>query len=149
MKKSNKRTRISRKWHGAKWIRPEKRLAIYDRDSWCCVYCGWAEDAPCDGADRTYDGMIAYPNHLSLDHIKPVDHGGSNEPDNLVTCCHRCNSTRQATSSRLWYSLMRAKGVDTDEVRKRIRRLTRQPIDLARGRALLRERYTRRTRKVR
>lgn len=140
MKKSNKRTRTTRKWHGGKWIRPEKRLAIYDRDSWCCVYCGWAEDVPPD------EGFIPYANHLTLDHVRPVDRGGSNEPDNLVTACHKCNSRRQHRTSREWNALLRRAGIDTDEVRKRVRRLTRRLIDLARGKALLRERYARRTR---
>lgn len=64
---------------GMNWIRKEKRLAIYLRDGLACCYCGAAVE---DGAK------------LTLDHIKPHDHGGSNEPSNLVTACHRCNSAR-------------------------------------------------------
>lgn len=26
--------------NGSKWIRPEKRLAIYHRDGFACIYCG-------------------------------------------------------------------------------------------------------------
>lgn len=32
---------------------------------------------------------------LTLDHIKPHSEGGSNSERNLVTCCAKCNSTRQ------------------------------------------------------
>lgn len=147
-KRSNKRVRTSRKWHGAKWIRPEKRLAIYDRDSWCCVYCGWADDTAATSAEQTLAGYVyAYPNHLTLDHVKPVDSGGSNEPDNLVTACHLCNSTRQSLSARDWYALLRSKGFDVEALRARVRKLTRRALDMARGRALLKERYARRERR--
>lgn len=70
---------------GSKWIRPVKRLAIYLRDGMACAYCGASVE---DGAQ------------LSLDHLKPYCEGGSNEAGNLVTCCHRCNSSRGARSWR-------------------------------------------------
>jgi hypothetical protein len=63
-------------WNGMNWIRQEKRLAIYLRDGMACAYCG---DAVETGAA------------LQLDHIIPVEKGGSNEAENLVTCCDRCN----------------------------------------------------------
>lgn len=68
-----------RKWHGSKWIRQERRLGIYLRDGMACAYCGASVE---DGAT------------LSLDHVKPHSHGGSNASKNLVTCCRRCNSAR-------------------------------------------------------
>jgi len=67
-------------WTGSKWIRPEKRLAIYLRDGMACAYCGVSVE---DGGQ------------MSLDHLKPASNGGSNEASNLVTCCRRCNSARQ------------------------------------------------------
>lgn len=66
------------------WIRPEKRLAIYLRDGLACSYCG----------ARVEDGT-----QLTLDHLRPYTSGGSNAETNLVTCCHRCNSSR---GSRSW-----------------------------------------------
>lgn len=66
-------------WHGMNWIRQDARLAIYLRDGLACAYCG---DAVENGAN------------LTLDHVKAYDNGGSNKPTNLVTCCHRCNSSR-------------------------------------------------------
>lgn len=64
---------------GMNWIRPEKRLAIYLRDGLACCYCG----------DTVEQGA-----KLTLDHLKPHCKGGANTPSNLVTCCHRCNSSR-------------------------------------------------------
>lgn len=65
--------------NGSKWIRPEKRLAIYHRDGFTCVYCG------ASARDVT----------LSLDHLKPRSQGGTNDATNLVTACLPCNSKRQ------------------------------------------------------
>ncbi len=62
--------------HGSKWIRPERRRAIYARDNWQCVYCG-ADDS------------------LTLDHVVPRAEGGGNESENLVTACLSCNSSRK------------------------------------------------------
>ena len=70
---------MARKWHGTKWIRPEKRLALYLRDGMACAYCGATVE----------DGAM-----LTLDHVKPHSKGGDNSAGNLVTCCKRCNSSR-------------------------------------------------------
>lgn len=61
------------------WIRPAKRLAIYMRDGMACVWCG-------AGVEQDV--------RLTLDHLKPYSKGGSHDAKNLVTCCHRCNSSR-------------------------------------------------------
>lgn len=53
-----------------------KRLAIYRRDNFRCLYCG----------KRSTD-----QNKLSLDHIHPKSRGGQNTPDNLATACKECN----------------------------------------------------------
>lgn len=65
------------------WIRQEKRLAIYLRDRFACVYC-----------ER--DLSQASPRDLTLDHLTPRSSGGSNDPSNLITACHPCNSKRRA-----------------------------------------------------
>jgi hypothetical protein len=62
-----------------KWIRNATRVAIYQRDGLACGYCGQGIE---DGAQ------------LTLDHCTPRSKGGSNEPSNLITCCHDCNSRR-------------------------------------------------------
>lgn len=66
--------------NGSKWIRQDKRLAIYLRDGMACMYCG---------------SGIEDDARLSLDHVTPHSQGGSNSEHNLVTCCSKCNSVRQ------------------------------------------------------
>jgi 5-methylcytosine-specific restriction endonuclease McrA len=70
--------------NGGKWIRPEKRLAIYLRDGFECIYC-------------TKDLMVTKPNEITLDHVVARNNGGGNETTNLVTACNNCNSSRQDT----------------------------------------------------
>ena len=50
------------------------RQQILERDHHICQYCG--ESA----------------NHV--DHIIPIVHGGSDDPDNLVAACRKCNSSK-------------------------------------------------------
>jgi len=77
-----------RKRHNSKhqpvgrWIRVDKRLAIYLRDRFTCLAC--LKDL--HGAD---------PMDVTLDHIMTKSDGGSNSESNLYTCCRSCNSSRQ------------------------------------------------------
>jgi len=70
--------------HQAKgcWIRRDKRLAIYLRDRFQCIYC-------------LRDLHGAEPFDVTLDHIVCQSDGGSNEASNLVTACRHCNCSRQ------------------------------------------------------
>jgi 5-methylcytosine-specific restriction endonuclease McrA len=63
------------------WIKPAKRLAIYLRDEFRCIYCL----ADLHGVD---------PRDITLDHLKCKSDGGTNMEDNLITCCRSCNSSR-------------------------------------------------------
>ncbi len=63
------------------WCRPEKRLAIYLRDRFTCLYC-------------LRDLHDADPADITLDHLVCVVDGGANTPDNLVTACRHCNCSR-------------------------------------------------------
>ena len=72
--------KVKKRTQGMNWITKKKRLAIYMRDGLSCAYCGHSVE---DGA------------RLSLDHLKPYSKGGSNDQTNLVTCCSKCNSSRQ------------------------------------------------------
>lgn len=56
-----------------------KRLSIYRRDNFHCMYCG---------------KRITDLSKLTLDHIYPKSRGGKNTPDNLVTSCKPCNHTK-------------------------------------------------------
>jgi hypothetical protein len=103
---------------GSKWIRPEKRLAIYARDGFACCYCG-SED------------------QLSLDHLQPRELGGSHDETNLICACVSCNSSRRDLPLRAWLAALRDQGIDTSGLAARIRRLISRPLDLALRRQLL------------
>lgn len=79
------RDRHAKGGQGMNFVRKEKRLAIYLRDGLACAYCGEGVE---DGAK------------LTLDHLTPHCQGGSNRESNLVTACHRCNSSRGARDWR-------------------------------------------------
>jgi len=104
--------------NGSKWCRPARRLAIYARDAFTCVYC------------EAQGGL------LTLDHVTPVEMGGSHHESNLVTACFRCNSAKQAKSLRSWLAYERARGVTTDGIARRIRRACARPIDRSEGKRL-------------
>lgn len=107
---------MARNWQGSKWIRPEKRQAIYSRDGRCCCYCG-RHESELDEA-------------LTLDHVVSVELGGTNAASNLVTACRRCNSSKQALPLRQFISRLREWGV-TDDVARRIRNATRRQLPAA------------------
>lgn len=56
-----------------------KRSRIYIRDKFKCGYCGTKQKEK----------------ELTLDHILPKAKGGKNDPDNLVTCCFKCNQIKK------------------------------------------------------
>jgi len=75
------------KGQGSKWIRKDKRLAIYLRDGLACAYCGAAAEQG---------------RPLTLDHLLPCSKGGGNHEGNLVTCCGTCNSRRGDIDLGIW-----------------------------------------------
>lgn len=89
-----------------RWIRVEKRLAIYLRDGFRCVYCC------CDlhGAD---------PRDVTLGHCTAKVDGGTNHHSNLVTACRSCNSSRQDQKLSRFASV---------QARADIRRLTKRDL---------------------
>jgi len=111
-----------RKWNGSKWCRPSTRQAIYNRDGFCCAYCGASAE----------DGTL-----LTLDHVLAVELGGTNDPTNLVTACFSCNSAKQDKTTREWFLYLRDGGTDTAKIGPRIRRLCAKELDRAAGRALV------------
>lgn len=74
--------------HGC-WIKPAKRLAIYNRDHGRCVYCKCIL-------------TVTGPTMGTLDHVQPRSEGGKNDATNLVSACHRCNSNRQSMPVEAW-----------------------------------------------
>lgn len=77
-----KRSTDSRRRYKGVTIRKDKRLAIYLRDAFTCLYC-------------LADLHGAAPFDITLDHIKTSADGGSNSETNLVTACRGCNCERQ------------------------------------------------------
>jgi 5-methylcytosine-specific restriction endonuclease McrA len=88
------------------WIRNDKRLAIYLRDRFTCVYC-------------LTDLHDSKPFDITLDHVKCREKGGHNHESNLITACRSCNSSRQDKP------LTRFAGPETI---KHIRRNTRRSL---------------------
>ena len=92
---------MNKPWNGAMWIRRDKRLAIYDRDGYQCVYC------------------LARAK-LTLDHLKPRSKGGDNGERNLITACKPCNMRR---GDNPWWEF-----ADNGDVIARIKRQRRRSI---------------------
>ena len=112
-------------WQGMNWIRQEKRLAIYIRDGLACAYCG-------DSVER---GAM-----LTLDHVRPHSHGGSNEADNLVTCCKRCNSSRGDRPVARFARVVAAylnHGAEAGEIIAHVRNCTRRELPMDDAKALI------------
>lgn len=101
-----------------RWIRVEKRLSIYLRDSFRCLYCGT-------------DLRHAAPADITLDHLLPRSAGGSNDATNLVTACRSCNSSR---GDRPWVDYA------TGGARDRIEQLRREPLNIKLAKALIQDR---------
>lgn len=101
--------------NGSKWIRPEKRLAIYIRDGFTCAYCG-----------RDLKG--AAPAEVNLDHLLPRVAGGGNEATNLITACRSCNCSRQ---DKPWIDYATGGAID------RIEQLRHAPLNLPLAKALI------------
>lgn len=98
-----------------RWIRVEKRLAIYLRDGFGCAYCG-------------RDLRNAAPADVTLDHLLPRSAGGNNDATNLVTACRSCNSSRQ---DKPWVDYA------TGGARDRIEQLRHAPLNIELARALI------------
>jgi hypothetical protein len=105
--------------NGSKWCRPERRLAIYARDRHACVYC------------NASGGL------LTLDHVTPVELGGTHHESNLVTACFGCNSAKQAKNLRSWLAYLRARGTCTEGLARRIRQACARRIDRDEGKRLV------------
>lgn len=108
---------MTREWQGSKWIKPAKRLAIYERDQFRCAYCG------ASGCE------------LTLDHVVSVDRGGTNDQTNLVTACKSCNSAKQDKSVAAFVRYLQSTiglTVDLADVQRRIKNATRREINYGR-----------------
>lgn len=65
---------------------PQRRLIVFERDGYICRYCGIQVEAP------------------HCDHVYPRSRGGSDEIENLVTACPRCNISKNDRTPEEWKS---------------------------------------------
>jgi 5-methylcytosine-specific restriction endonuclease McrA len=120
----DRHTRSNGQGQGMNWIRKEKRLAIYLRDGMACCYCG-------EGIEET---------KLTLDHLTAHSRGGTNDPQNLVTCCHKCNSAR---GSRSWRAFAKkvadyvADGATAKHIIAQITATTKRGVDVNAAKRLM------------
>jgi hypothetical protein len=68
------------------------RLAVFERDGYVCVRCGWR---PGDPVPLTKTGRPVYRG-LEIDHIHPRHLGGTDEMANLQVLCTSCNASKGA-----------------------------------------------------
>lgn len=106
---------------GSNWIKRAKRLAIYARDGFCCVYCGMEAE----------NGMP-----MTLDHVLACELGGTNEASNLVSACLRCNSAKRDLPLAEWLTVLRDRGIDTSALPARIAQQTGTKLNMDEGRRL-------------
>ncbi len=102
----------------SKWLRREKRLALYLRDNCQCVFCGRSVTIGSSTATANHD-LLA-----TIDHLEPrarfarkaLREGRSlndglllaNRDANLGTCCKRCNSLKKDAAKAAWTKLARS-----------------------------------------
>lgn len=65
-----------------KWAETRKR--IFERDNYTCGYC------------------FARGGRLECDHVIAVSRGGSNDDENLLTACFKCNRSKRAKTVAEW-----------------------------------------------
>jgi hypothetical protein len=110
---------------GMNFVRPEKRIAFYLRDGLACAYCGSGIE---DGTK------------LTLDHLAPHSQGGSNAATNLVTACHKCNSSRGARDWRAFAETVAAylnHGITAEAIINHIETTIQRPLDVPAAKAIL------------
>lgn len=117
-------------WYGSSWIRPERRLAIYHRDGFKCVWC--EAEGP-----------------LCLDHLwRPMAGKYDNRSSSLVTSCMTCNNRRTGRRLARWLRVLRAEGIDACPVVGRLRAQVGRKIDKQAGRTLASDPKIRRARRA-
>ena len=110
---------------GMNWISQTKRLAIYARDGFACCYCG---------------STVEEGTKLTLDHIIPHSLGGDNKETNLVTCCHKCNSSRgnrPVEDFALATAVYLNHGIQAESILNHLHTCLKRPLDIKTARELI------------
>lgn len=124
--------------NGAKWIRRARRLAIYERDGWRCVLCCVPLARPVAGL-APIAGTLARKRMATLDHVVPLELGGTHASRNLITACSSCNSRKRDLGPRAfaqWFARHFCEMGTARSVASRVRNAQRRRVDMRRGREL-------------
>ncbi len=81
----------------------EVRVALWSEQGGLCFYCDVPTTLP------TESNPI--PTTATVEHLTRKADGGTNDPDNLVMACSRCNSTRGKTDWRDWLNAKEAEAI--------------------------------------
>jgi 5-methylcytosine-specific restriction endonuclease McrA len=86
-----------------------KRRRIYRRDGYRCHYCR---------IEVVVDVPHDHPRRATFDHKQPRSKVGSNDADNIVTCCNRCNLEKSDIPYEMyrWFRHMLLKGHTRQEL---------------------------------
>ena len=101
---------------GGKWLRPQTRRRIYERDGWLCVWC------TVKVAQQLAPGICL----ASVDHVVPRSRGGSNRPGNLITCCATCNTKRGHRSVPAFAAKICDTAAETYDYLERVQQIVRR-----------------------
>ncbi|MFQ5339924.1 MAG: HNH endonuclease [Anaerolineae bacterium] len=107
---------------GMDWIRLPKRLAIYHRDGFDCIWC------------RSVFPIDEMGYGLQLDHVY---FRAGNEASDLVTCCPNCNSAKQQMSLVKWLERLSFEtGEAVQDIAYRMMVALDTPLNMREGRRL-------------
>ena len=109
-----------------RWIRPEKRYAIYARDGFRCGYC----TRDLSQVSRVVERQLDHIDATVLGYTKGGQAIRNNGQANLVTACATCNASKADIAFATFVA--RFAGAEA-----RIGRLVKQPIDVAAARIVL------------
>ncbi|MEZ4883139.1 MAG: HNH endonuclease [Chitinophagales bacterium] len=94
------------------------QASIYVRDKWCCRYCGYEiffspslKALETLAPDKGYYHRNGNKEKMSkllldrcgcIDHIIPITEGGTNDTDNLICACWKCNTRKSNDTTQNW-----------------------------------------------
>lgn len=78
-----------------------KHVALAEAQNWRCCYCGTHVDK------RVPE---THPNHATIDHYKPIAHGGPRRWSNEITACFVCNTGRGTMNALEYFTLVQSVG---------------------------------------